>query len=318
MADIDIRLGESQPIAVNVETHPALAMAVGDSPSLTFTSTAGTKGDRGEKGEPGQDGAPGQTGATGPQGPKGETGEGVPAGGTTGQVLTKNSATDYDTSWQDANGGGGTGPTLLREIIWSGNIIAQPTAVNLTTGVFTCVGHGLKTGANNSADVTTSSGEMELLPKYLPGGFGANTSRYVTVVDSDNFYLSATNGGSALTYSSNVDMDLSKFRFEQCTEQVWSSDINNYNITGLGDRNYARVEIIGRNTLRYVNQGDKGGHVFTGGGDIYGSVNPAGRAYAISNVIIDTTQDTTSHYTQRHTDGTTTQPQLIRIHLQTL
>lgn len=37
----------------------------------------------------------------GPQGAKGDTGEGVPAGGTTRQVLMKNSNTDYDTSWKN-------------------------------------------------------------------------------------------------------------------------------------------------------------------------------------------------------------------------
>ena len=39
-------------------------------------------------------------GSIGTQGPKGDTGLGVPEGGTTGQVLVKNSDTDYDTSWK--------------------------------------------------------------------------------------------------------------------------------------------------------------------------------------------------------------------------
>lgn len=34
----------------------------------------------------------------------GPAGQGVPAGGTAGQVLTKDSGTDYDTSWQDPSG----------------------------------------------------------------------------------------------------------------------------------------------------------------------------------------------------------------------
>lgn len=38
-------------------------------------------------------------GPMGAQGPKGDTGWGVPEEGTTGQVLVKNSDTDYDTSW---------------------------------------------------------------------------------------------------------------------------------------------------------------------------------------------------------------------------
>lgn len=36
---------------------------------------------------------------TGPQGPKGDVGEGVPAGGSIKQVLSKNSDGDYDTVW---------------------------------------------------------------------------------------------------------------------------------------------------------------------------------------------------------------------------
>jgi hypothetical protein len=37
----------------------------------------------------------------------GEPGVGVPPGGAAGQVLTKDTVADYDTSWQDATGGGG-------------------------------------------------------------------------------------------------------------------------------------------------------------------------------------------------------------------
>jgi hypothetical protein len=40
------------------------------------------------------------------EGAQGDPGEGVPTGGTAGQVLTKDSGTDFDTSWQDAAEGG--------------------------------------------------------------------------------------------------------------------------------------------------------------------------------------------------------------------
>jgi hypothetical protein len=40
-------------------------------------------------------------------GPAGTDGIGVPAGGTTGQVLAKTTVADYDTSWVDQTGGGG-------------------------------------------------------------------------------------------------------------------------------------------------------------------------------------------------------------------
>ena len=97
----------------------------------------GPKGDKGERGEDGSNGAAGPrgpqgpagaqgprglqgqqgvVGPTGPQGPQGATGpagaagadgEGVPTGGTTGQVLAKASSdTDRDTEWVDAASGG--------------------------------------------------------------------------------------------------------------------------------------------------------------------------------------------------------------------
>jgi hypothetical protein len=56
-------------------------------------------GPQGEDGPAGADGAPGADGADG---------VGVPAGGTTGQVLGKASGADYDTAWVDQTGGGGT------------------------------------------------------------------------------------------------------------------------------------------------------------------------------------------------------------------
>jgi hypothetical protein len=58
-------------------------------------------GAQGPQGVPGPQGATGATGATGPPGP------GVAPGGSTGQVLTKTSATDYATGWQTPTGGGG-------------------------------------------------------------------------------------------------------------------------------------------------------------------------------------------------------------------
>jgi hypothetical protein len=57
---------------------------------LNFTIPRGKTGPQGPQGEPGANGK------TGPQGP---AGHGVAAGGTTGQVLTKKSNTNYDTEW---------------------------------------------------------------------------------------------------------------------------------------------------------------------------------------------------------------------------
>lgn len=62
----------------------------------------GPQGPQGDQGDPGADGDAGPTGPTGPAGP------GVPVGGTTGQVLAKINATNYNTHWVDPSGGAGS------------------------------------------------------------------------------------------------------------------------------------------------------------------------------------------------------------------
>ena len=52
-------------------------------------------------------------GATGQNGQDGADGVGVPAGGTTGQVLKKVSGSDYDTEWANESGGGSGGHTII-------------------------------------------------------------------------------------------------------------------------------------------------------------------------------------------------------------
>jgi hypothetical protein len=49
-------------------------------------------------------GATGPAGATGAQGPQGDPGEGVPAGGSAGQVLAKVDGVDYNTEWVNVEG----------------------------------------------------------------------------------------------------------------------------------------------------------------------------------------------------------------------
>jgi hypothetical protein len=44
-------------------------------------------------------GPPGPAGPEGPEGPQGQTGAGVPAGGTTGDLLVKSSDADHHTEW---------------------------------------------------------------------------------------------------------------------------------------------------------------------------------------------------------------------------
>ena len=74
----------------------------------------GETGPRGLQGDPGirgDRGSAGPQGDRGPQGPQGQAGQGVPSGGTTGQVLTKASAGAFDTVWRDSQGGTNGGGT---------------------------------------------------------------------------------------------------------------------------------------------------------------------------------------------------------------
>ena len=86
----------------------------GDKGDTGAQGIQGEKGDKGDKGDQGDQGIQGPKGDTGDQGPtgatgakgdkgdKGDAGEGVPEGGTAGQVLKKKSNTDFDTEWGEA------------------------------------------------------------------------------------------------------------------------------------------------------------------------------------------------------------------------
>lgn len=82
-----------------------LTITFTDGTTYTTPSIRGAQGEQGIQGIQGVQGEKGETGATGAQG---APGVGVPAGGTTGQVPTKASDTDYDIEWTTPSGGAST------------------------------------------------------------------------------------------------------------------------------------------------------------------------------------------------------------------
>ncbi len=72
---------------------------------MSETLIGNVRGQQGERGPQGVQGVQGPAGPQGSQGQQGPAGEGVPAGGTAGQVLAKVDGTDYNTEWKDAAGG---------------------------------------------------------------------------------------------------------------------------------------------------------------------------------------------------------------------
>ena len=63
------------------------------------TGDQGSQGPKGDRGDKGDAGDRGEDGTDGTNGVDGVDGQGVPTGGTAGQVLTKSSSGDYDTHW---------------------------------------------------------------------------------------------------------------------------------------------------------------------------------------------------------------------------
>lgn len=88
-----------------VGNHKNLFAFNGAVATTIVVALQGPKGDTGDTGPAGPTGATGATGATGPAGADGADGVGVPAGGTTGQILKKASNTDYDTEWGSERSG---------------------------------------------------------------------------------------------------------------------------------------------------------------------------------------------------------------------
>ena len=73
----------------------------------------GEQGIQGIQGIQGDDGPPGADGAQGIQGIQGPAGPGVPAGGTTAQLLRKVTDGDFDTEWATVSAGGLTQAQVL-------------------------------------------------------------------------------------------------------------------------------------------------------------------------------------------------------------
>lgn len=99
------------------------------------TGVTGTQGATGAKGATGDQGIKGATGATGIQGITGATGAtglagaGVPAGGTTGQVLAKVDGTNYNTQWTNLSGGNFGTPVMIT------NTSASPISIDFSASL---------------------------------------------------------------------------------------------------------------------------------------------------------------------------------------
>lgn len=120
----------------------------------------------GPTGATGSTGATGATGATGSTGAQGPAGQGVPVGGTEGQVLAKASATNYDTEWVDAAAGGGAVDSVNGQtgvvVLSATDVGAAATLHNqawstITSTPTTLAGYGITDAASDSELSTHAS-----------------------------------------------------------------------------------------------------------------------------------------------------------------
>ena len=147
---------------------------------------AGEQGPQGIQGEPGPQGIQGLTGATGPAGPQGiqgptgatgPAGPGVADGGTTGQMLVKASAANYDTAWASIT-------SALLTGLASGSAVAIAAADTLLQALAKLQAQATA----NAANISTNSGLLAPVDRkigaswYVSGGwYDVEYPRYVGV-----------------------------------------------------------------------------------------------------------------------------------------
>ena len=152
---------------------------------------------------------------------KGDSGQGVPTGGTTGQVLAKASGTDYDTEWVNQSGGGGT--------VQSVNNVTPDQSGNITL-----------TADDIGTDATNIS-IQDALDGYVHVGTSAPTDPTTKIwLDTDESGMSAVSSVNGATGTVVLDADdvgaMSEWELlwtnaspsSSFTAQTVSLDLSNY------------------------------------------------------------------------------------------
>lgn len=155
----------------------------GDPGPTGATGPAGPQGPQGVQGLTGPQGDPGPTGATGPAGP---AGQGVPTGGSAGQVLKKLSAADFDTAWAAEAGGGSM---TFAQSRWS---FTDFTSSATTAGVLPFSFSGVSSGtlAATTGAGTDSFGAVAIRDSTTAGG-GGEVSNNVSLFAPAGFAIRA-------------------------------------------------------------------------------------------------------------------------------
>ena len=170
--------------------------------------SAGPTGSTGSQGPKGDKGDPGNAGSTGPAGP------GLPAGGTTGQLAAKKTATDYDVQWIDPPSGGGAVSSVDGQ---TGVVDLHATYVDVTgdtmTGplLVTLPGAGIPAkltvaAANTAALVLTVAGttQAEIRASAFGLGIGTDALKVASGAAASNVAVGTSAGNALTTGASNT------------------------------------------------------------------------------------------------------------------
>ena len=157
---------------------------VGDATWQTLVPLADITGPQGPQG------ARGATGATGP------AGQGIPAGGTAGQMLVKRSGADYDTNWATPTGGGGIPEAHASTHATGGSdpiapaLIGAATSDHNHTGTYAPLSHAASANTYGAGS-GTNYGHVKLSAATnstlgISGGTAATPSAVKTAYDLAN------------------------------------------------------------------------------------------------------------------------------------
>jgi len=115
---------------------------------------------------------------------------------------------------------------LIGEFTYSGNKEVAVTSVDLATGTFTKTAHGFTNG-NIICPLLNLDANLAFPLFVFPTGLDC-IIYYVVNATADTFKISLTSGGSAITFTANADMDLTKWHFEKPFD--W------FSVTGLSEK----------------------------------------------------------------------------------
>ncbi|CAB4121886.1 hypothetical protein UFOVP17_22 [uncultured Caudovirales phage] len=165
----------------------------------------------------------------GVQGAQGEPGVGVPAGGTTGQVLAKASGSNYDTTWSNAGSG-----SVTSVAVTGGTTGLTTTGSPITTSGTIALG-GTLALANGGTGATTASGAR------------TNLSAAINGANNDITSMSAITGGIdtpdylQLDTAAAASIAVAKLRWNATTATAAFGIVDGTDEVNIGEQMFAYV-----------------------------------------------------------------------------